>query len=479
MGATGMLRGIIVGVFAGTFTVAVGLSVISLMAPLPAVIESQSSTVETTALEVANTGSGVVDESTADQALRSPETTETISPGADDNTPLSDYQSAPVPQTSDVSQGLQAPEVATSQANPTPSADGTVSETVASARPKTPSEETELSISTEPAQPTAPTLQDENVFQEADADQEITQEESESTGTNDSLVVTPTPEPSIDSDVSPQAEQENPADTFQIAGESLLKPAGTLTDKPKTGLGIQPAIINTDSPSATLQEAAPMAITQYAMDFHSAGNKPLMAIVLIDDVNNHIGPDALASFPYPLTYAIDTLNPNASARMKMFRDRGLEVMAMIDLPALSTATDVEMAMESHLHAIPQSVAVLEGSGEGLQGAREISTQVTEILKQSGHGLVMRPKGLNTAQKLASREGVPSVTVFRDFDGKGQNATVIRRFLDQAAFKARQEGGVVMIGRLRPETVSALLLWGLQDRANEVELAPVSAVLLNK
>nr|WP_320179439.1 divergent polysaccharide deacetylase family protein [Roseovarius pacificus] len=73
--------------------------------------------------------------------------------------------------------------------------------------------------------------------------------------------------------------------------------------------------------------------------------------------------------------------------------------------------------------------------------------------------------------------MPSTTVFRDFDAKGQDATVIRRFLDQAAFKAGQdENGVVMVGRLRPDTISALLLWGLQDRASSVALAPVSAVL---
>ena len=89
---------------------------------------------------------------------------------------------------------------------------------------------------------------------------------------------------------------------------------------------------------------------------------------------------------------------------------------------------------------------------------------------------MLPKGLNTGQALALREGVPSATVFRDFDGEGQDPRVMRRFLDQAAFKARQEGPVVMLGRLRADTVSALLLWGLQDRASSVELVPVSAIL---
>ena len=68
-------------------------------------------------------------------------------------------------------------------------------------------------------------------------------------------------------------------------------------------------------------------------------------------------------------------------------------------------------------------------------------------------------------------------MFRDFDNKGQSAVVMRRFLDQAAFKARQQpGGVVMVGRLQAETISALLLWGLQDRATRVALAPISALL---
>ena len=54
--------------------------------------------------------------------------------------------------------------------------------------------------------------------------------------------------------------------------------------------------------------------------------------------------------------------------------------------------------------------------------------------------------------------------------------MIRRFLDQAVFRAGRDGGVIMVGRLRPDTISALLLWGLQDRAGRVALAPVSAVL---
>ena len=122
--------------------------------------------------------------------------------------------------------------------------------------------------------------------------------------------------------------------------------------------------------------------------------------------------------------------------------------------------------------------MLEGLGAGLQPDRATADQVTAILGQGGYGLVTQDKGLNTMPKLAVKEGVPAAPVFRDFDSKGQTPTVIRRFLDQAAFKAGIEGSVIMMGRMRPETISALLVWGLQDRASQVALAPVSAVLKN-
>jgi len=77
----------------------------------------------------------------------------------------------------------------------------------------------------------------------------------------------------------------------------------------------------------------------------------------------------------------------------------------------------------------------------------------------------------------AKNGVPSATIFRDFDSSGQNSRAIRRFLDNGALRAGSEGGVVMVGRMRPETVNALLLWGLEDRANQIALVPVSQLLL--
>ena len=215
----------------------------------------------------------------------------------------------------------------------------------------------------------------------------------------------------------------------------------------------------------------------FAAPFDNPDKKPLMSIVLLDRGTSDIGVEALSAFPYPLSFAVDVTSPEALARMERYRKAGFEVMALTDIPEGATGGDTETLLRAGLRELPEVVAVMEGDGSGLQSDKVISDQVSAVLQETGHGVVYFAQGLNTAQKLAVKDGVAAASVFRDFDNKGQSATVIRRFLDGAAFKARQQPeGVVMVGRLQPETISALLLWGLQDRATRVALAPISAVL---
>jgi polysaccharide deacetylase 2 family uncharacterized protein YibQ len=224
------------------------------------------------------------------------------------------------------------------------------------------------------------------------------------------------------------------------------------------------------------------AVTRYSQPFANAEEKPLMSILLIDQGSDldggEVGIAALRSFPYPISFAVDVTLDDAAERMAIYREEGFEVMAMVDLPEGAEPSDAETTLAVAFTRLPEVVGVLEGLGAGLQPNRDVADQVTEILAQGGYGLVSQDKGLNTMPKLAIKEGVPAAPIFRDFDSKGQTPTVIRRFLDQAAFKAGIEGSVIMLGRMRPETISALLVWGLQDRASQVALAPISAVLLN-
>ncbi|MFT7595301.1 MAG: polysaccharide deacetylase 2 family uncharacterized protein YibQ [Paracoccaceae bacterium] len=263
---------------------------------------------------------------------------------------------------------------------------------------------------------------------------------------------------------------------------ATLPQAGSDTEilRPTIGKPVVPLTQrNVQAVEATPEADVPTgpAIEVFAAEFENPEGRPMMAIVLIDDASA-VGVEALQDFPYPLTFAVDPSAPDAAAKMARHRAAGFEVVALTDLPATATAQDAEVTLSVWLATLPEVVAVLEGTGSGIQGNRGLSGQVTDIASASGLGLITQANGLNTVQKLAARDGVPSAIVFRDFDGAGQKPAVMRRFLDQAAFRAGQQGGVIMLGRLRPDTISALLLWGLQDRASRVALAPVSAVLLN-
>lgn len=252
--------------------------------------------------------------------------------------------------------------------------------------------------------------------------------------------------------------------------------AGTLTDRGDVELpATQPAAQPSDDAGVTADDPDLPPIARFSAPFDNSGEKPLMSIVLLDPEGS-IGAEALANFPYPLTFAVNPNDPDAAEKMARHRAAGFEVLALMDVPLTATAQDAETALEVGLGVLTEVVGVIEGLEEGVQGNRALSDQITAVLRDQGYGFVTQNSGLNTVQKLAAKAGVPSAFVFRDFDGAGQTPTVMRRFLDQAAFRAGQEGGVIMMGRVQPDTISALLLWGLQDRANRVALAPVSAVL---
>ncbi|CUH81771.1 Immunoglobulin A1 protease autotransporter precursor [Tritonibacter multivorans] len=307
----------------------------------------------------------------------------------------------------------------------------------------------------------------------------------------------PTPLPEV-SDLTPEedsiaAPSETPAPTAADLGDGSgdgvrmadLPQAGaqeeedTTTVTPRLGTPVKPLTERDTAESAAPTVAGTDSLLP-PFEANSAPSKlvegqPYMSIILIEEEGS-VGAEALADFPYPLTFAIDPALPDAAERMAARRAAGFEVMVLADLPRSASAQDAETALPVWLGELPGAMGILEGVETGVQGNRPLASQVAALARDMGYGLVMQDKGLNTVQKLAHREGVPSGVVFRDFDGAGQDPRAIRRFLDQAAFRAGQEGAVLMLGRLKPDTISALLMWGLQDRASRVALMPTSASL---
>ena len=482
-----MARGFLSGAIAGTLVSAVGLGGASLLSDGP-----RSAPPEATALEVPvgsefnrprEDGDAVLPEVSVQPAA--PAAPQVAAPEPDDLAGLAaeTRESAAQPQAGQAEGVLPVPETgAASSSGVAVEGDSPVLPSPRAMAPAAPVGEADVSISTDPAQPALPDISEDAAFPETDlaaiaeAPEEIAPAEPE--------VASPDPQPAPETEERPGEAAIAPEPTEEASPQEATDSTignlatGITTDRlPSLGDTAEPDAAADPEGHDTVPEAELPPLERYAAAFENPEGKPLMSIILIDDGSSPLGFQALESFPYPLSFAVDASWEGATEAMATYRAAGFEVLAMVDLPDGAGPQDAEVAMQVVFERLPEVVAVMEGTVTGLQTNRQAVGQLAPILLESGHGAVFFPKGLNTAQQLLAREGVPAVTSFRDFDASGQAATVIRRFLDQAAFKAVQEdAGVVMVGRLRPDTVSALLLWGLQDRAERVALAPISALL---
>lgn len=155
-------------------------------------------------------------------------------------------------------------------------------------------------------------------------------------------------------------------------------------------------------------------------------------------------------------------------------------MAGTGIPAGAGPGDLEQSFQVLSARLPEAVAVIDPDGRAFQNNRPLATQIVPILAEQGRGLVTFEQGLNAADQVARREGLAAAMIFRSIDGEGEGggSAVIRRYLDRAAFKAAQEGRVIVVGTLRPETVAGVLEWAVEGRASTVALAPISAMLQN-
>ena len=252
----------------------------------------------------------------------------------------------------------------------------------------------------------------------------------------------------------------------QVAG-------GVRVNRPETST---PIITDAAVALADTSVADAPALVEFAGPFSNPDGKPMLSIILIDDGAIVGLADALGDVPFPVTIAIDPGNPDALGRMAAYRDRGIEVLAIARLPQGAQPSDVEVTLEAVFAEMPQAVGLIDLGDGQVQSSAAVIGQTRARLAADGRGLVLFSDGLNPALRAATTAGVPAVEVARDLDSNGQDAGTIRRFLDNAAFQARQESGIVLLARLRPATISALILWGAENRAGQMALAPISAIL---
>lgn len=252
-------------------------------------------------------------------------------------------------------------------------------------------------------------------------------------------------------------------------------PVGSLLERRKSNAA-QRALFEESAKVGKASTGTGSPLEQFAATYDDPGALPQLSVVLIDDGTGPLGANTFRNFPFPLSFAIPPSHPNVAETVRAYRAQGFEVLALMDLPERAQPSDVEVNLMATLDRIPEVVGFLESPGAGMQSHRKIVDAVTGALAESRHGLVLQGKGLNTAEAQAGKAGVAASTVFRDFDAVGEDADQIRRVLNQATFRAKQRGSVILQGRLRADTLSALVLWGLQDRSSDVAVVPVSAIL---
>ena len=298
----------------------------------------------------------------------------------------------------------------------------------------------------------------------------------------------PEPQPAPEAE-QPEAEEPEVAPETSEGGDApnvgeapaIRMPVPEITDRaPNVTTNRLPRIgVTNEEPEAEAAAVTPEAegaMAQNAIPFDNLDGKPLMAVVLYDDGSGNVSPDVAESLPFPVSFAIDAAQPDSGARAARYRENGYEVVMTLGLPEGAEARDIEVAFQSAFVAMPDAVAVLDQQDDGFGARRLTARHVVEILAESGHGLVTFDRGLNAAQQIAQREGVPGGSVFRVIDEDGASAEVMRRYLDRSAFRAQQDGQVIVVGTLTPETVEGLMAWAMEDLSANMLIAPVSAVL---
>lgn len=432
MGA-GVIRGFVTGLVWGGIVAGAGLAVISQMAPLP---QAEAPAAAPAATE---------------EPVATPEAVATPEPVA---TPDASPTPAPVPAPAPVTDDMTAPESpalpeAGTEAARLPEADNALPATDPVATPA-PAALDEAPATSEPV----PTPREEPLLEPVPAEPDPAAPE------------TPTG-PKI---LKPGAEGL-PGETSRL----IVPDSQPLPDAPGTSEGNLPSIGGTDG-SLQPEPTPATAIDLFARPFENTDAKPLFAILLVDDGDPATDRETLAALPFPVTFVIDPLAPNAAEAATIYRQAGQEVVMLANaIPAGAKPADLEQSLQALDLALPDAVAVIGGDGLS-QEDRTLATALVPIIAAQGRGIVTMEKGLNALEQVARRENVPTASVFRKLDAQGETVPVIRRYLDRAAFRAAQEGSVVVMGTTKPDTIAAILQWNVEGRAASVALAPITAVM---
>ena len=528
------MRGFIQGSLWGVVLGGAGLSLASLVNDLPDYAEGPPAPQLTVPeLDLAEPGLNVNLQAGSDASPRFSPAVPLGSTADDPETaPDVSTETAAPPQAADVADVIDAPEV-TQEPDLSSTMDAPVTAQVETERTRVLTEQDAVAVDTTPppalpaeaptetpvtgqeADPVVPDVVAEEVMEEpavaevedAAEEEAVPQEpavtdpstaQSDAAVAEDETPVTEAPEED-NLPVAAEAEETATTETADAPADSAVLPAPPETEAAPAETALAQALpqvttsvrINRPGASDEVAESPPNEMTsesvipddapallRFAAPFENPQDVPLISIILIDSGEMPDAAAAVADLGFVPTVVVNGLSASSTALVTAYRASGIEVAMQADLPEGAEPTDVEVAFEAAMALVPE-VAMLFSDGTGAMQDRNVTAQVMQILADKGQGFVAVQRGLNNAARAAEQVDVPTATVLRDIDGAGEDSRAILRALDQAAFRARQSGNAVLLGRVTPQTLGALRDWAGNVDPDTLAIAPVSAILLSE
>ncbi|MEL7343418.1 MAG: divergent polysaccharide deacetylase family protein [Pseudomonadota bacterium] len=454
--------------------------------------------------------------SPASEALTTPQTASVVAAPATDSAPVEPLPAAQAPERAATLDGpLDAPQAPPATDAPATSVAAASASLDSPSAPSLPQAERSVDVGAAPSAPARPTV--EAAVSAPQTTLDVTQSPAVPRGealaaapgvaaTTPSVVAPDAPDtPPLEVAALPLAEPTLPAQPMPQTPEPETQAAQPAAIPAPAGVPLQDDIVQVPQPearettdlpriirpeSAPLPSAAasdpledatepleedadPRAIVANAIPFDVTPGTALVAIVLVHEGNLPPAPDQIEDLPPEVAFAVPAALPAARTIAAAYRNAGREVVAIPDLTGTAQADAVIAAFD----AVPSAVAIMDDPAVGFASDRNTLSSLIAALSASGHGLITHPRGFNSTQQAAERDGVPSRLVFRTLDADAQSDDAIRRQLDQATFRARQDRSVVLTVRSGLSSVSAVVEWALANRTGQVALAPVSAALL--
>lgn len=258
-------------------------------------------------------------------------------------------------------------------------------------------------------------------------------------------------------DMRPKVEFGVPSNQDAIAPQRVETPSDTqilaLDKNPATRPSTPPTLAA--NPMAPRPPIAQENRLKQFSEPPTEGDGHPFAIVLMDQGLTKPPIEALSAFGNGITIAIDPTLPDAMVRMKTYRAAGHEV-AIIGALSLGPNAFIE-----DLAAVPEALAVFDTEGVALN-------LVPELMDAGVGVMALRDPGIITE--------VPHLVFSAELDDQDQSSIVVQRFIGAAATKAsRGVGPPLVLGRLRPETLTAISEWSTGRRAQTMKLVPVSTL----